>query len=335
MNRREAVINALRHIETEKIPYHVEFTAQEEERILGNGDKEAFYKEYGGYLHYFQYWGYPTEQADRRGYFTDDFGVTWNRSGVDKDIGVVDEPVIYEPDMALYPEPYLNEGRLRAECEHIIATKEDKFVFAGIGFSLFERLWSYVGIEDALVYMLTEPEFVHELLDKITDFNLRVIDILNEYPLDGIYFGDDWGQQKGMIMGAPLWREFIKPRLAKMYNRAKKNGKFVLQHSCGDIEAVFDDLIEIGLDCYQTVQPEIYDLKGIKDRYGDRLCFWGTVSTQQALPKLTPYELTCVIEETANVMRRGGGFIIAPTHAIPQDVPSENVFAMLDCFKSL
>lgn len=180
---------------------------------------------------------------------------------MDKDIGVVDEPVIDEPDISLYPTPYLNEARIREECENLLATREDKFCFAGIGFSMFERLWSYLGMEDALVYMLTEPEFVHELLDKILEFNLKVIDIFNEYPFDGIYFGDDWGQQKGMIMGAPLWREFIKPRMEVMYRRAKQNGKFVLQHSCGDIQEVFEDLIEIGLDCYQTVQPEIYNLK--------------------------------------------------------------------------
>lgn len=333
MTRRETVINALKHIETEHIPFHAEFTAQEYEKVRDHTGDADFYGKYGGYLHYFQYWGYPTERSDRAGYFTDDFGVTWNRNGADKDIGVIDEPIISEPDISLYPQPYLNEAKIREECERLIATKGDRFCFAGIGFSMFERLWSYVGMEDALVYMLTEPEFVHALLDKILEFNLKVIDILNEYPLDGIYFGDDWGQQKGMIMGAPLWREFIKPRMAKMYERAKKNGKFVLQHSCGDIEEVFGDLIEIGLDCYQTVQPEIYSLDEIKRKYGDRLSFWGTISTQQALPQLTPEEICAVIDRTVNIMRTGGGYILAPTHAVPQDVPPENVIAMLECFR--
>ncbi|MBO5512610.1 MAG: uroporphyrinogen decarboxylase [Clostridia bacterium] len=335
MTRRETVICALQHKETGRIPYHFELTAQEEEKVLQNSDKELFYNQYGGYLHYFQYWGYPNEQKDRKGYFTDDFGVTWNRNGVDKDIGVVDEPVIDEPDISLYPIPYLNEARIREECEKLLATKGDKFCFAGIGFSVFERLWSYLGMENALVYMITEPEFVHALLDKILEFNLKVIDIFNEYPFDGIYFGDDWGQQKGMIMGAPLWREFIKPRMEAMYRRAKQNGKFVLQHSCGDIQEVFEDLIEIGLDCYQTVQPEIYNLREIKTKYGDRLSFWGTISTQQALPCLSPAEIESIVLDTAAIMKQGGGFILAPTHAIPQDVPTENMMAMLRCFQKL
>ena len=118
-----------------------------------------------------------------------------------------------------------------------------------------------------------------------------------------------------------------------MYNRVKQSGKFVLQHSCGDIQEVFEDLIEIGLDCYQTVQPEIYNLSEIKSKYGSRLCFWGTISTQQALPCLSASEIEHVISETVEIMKHGGGFILAPTHAVPMDVPVENIMAMLRSFQ--
>ncbi len=335
MTRREAVICALRHEEPPCLPYHVEFTSQEAERMTAATGDSDYASKCGSFLHYMQYWGYPTEKERGSERFTDDFGVTWNRSGVDRDIGVIDDPVIGEPDLSLYPTPFLNEARIRSECERLLAAREDRFCFAGIGFSLFERLWSYTGMEDALVYMIAEPAFTHALLDRILDFNLRVIDILNDYPFDAVYFGDDWGQQRGMIMGPALWREFLKPRLAEMYRRAKKNGKFVIQHSCGDIEAVFPDLIEIGLDCYQTVQPEIYDLPSIKRKYGDRLAFWGAISTQKDLPVRTPDELREIIRRTAEIMRPGGGYILAPTHAVPQDVPPENVEAMLTEFRRI
>ena len=188
-------------------------------------------------------------------------------------------------------------------------------------------------MENALAYMITDPEFVHELLDRILAFNLRVLDILLEYPFDAIYFGDDWGQQRDMIMGPKLWREFFKPRMAVMYAKVKNSGKFVIQHSCGDVEEVFPDLIEIGLDCYQTVQPEIYGLARIKERYGDKLAFWGGISTQRDLPARTPDEVREIVRETARIMRPGGGYILAPTHAVPQDVPPENIIAMLDEFR--
>ena len=333
MTRREAVICALRHEETDVLPFHLEFTAQKNEKIVQATGNPNFAAQTGGFLHYFQYWGYPTERPDRPLHFTDDFGVTWNRSGVDRDIGVIDKPVIDDADIDLYPTPYLNEKRIREECEHLLATKEDRFCFAGIGFSMFERLWSYTGMEDALAYMITDPEFVHELLDRILAFNLRVLDILLEYPFDAIYFGDDWGQQRGMIMGPKLWREFFKPRMAVMYAKVKNSGKFVIQHSCGDVEEVFPDLIEIGLDCYQTVQPEIYGLARIKELYGDKLAFWGGISTQRDLPTRTPDEVREIVRETARIMRPGGGYILAPTHAVPQDVPPENIIAMLDEFR--
>ena len=334
MNRRDIVINALTHKPTPIVPFHADFTAQEYERVVEYTKDADFYEKYGGYLHYFQYWGYPTELEDRKGFFRDDFGVTWNRTGADRDIGVIDEPIIGEPDISLYREPYFDEMRIRKQCEKLIEEKQDRFCFAGIGFSLFERLWSYVGMENALIYMLTEKEFVNDLLDKICEYNLKVIDVFNEYDIDGVYFGDDWGQQRGMIMGAPLWRELIKPRLRRMYDRVKSKGRFVLQHSCGDIEAVFDDLIEIGLDCYQTFQPEIYDIEKVKERYGSRLCFWGGISTQADLPNKTPRQIREIIRKTKSIMNKNGGYILAPTHALPQDIPPQNVIAMLEEFKS-
>jgi uroporphyrinogen decarboxylase len=334
MTKREIVIKALSHEETPVVPFHAEFTQQEYEKMVAFTGKENFMEKCDGYLHYFQYWGYPTELEDKKGFFKDDFGVTWNRTGADKDIGVIDNPIISEPDIALYPTPYFNEQRIRQECEKTLATKKDKFCFAGIGFSLFERLWSYVGMEDALAYMIIEKDFVHELLDKICEYNLKVIDIFNEYDFDGVYFGDDWGQQKGMIMGAPLWREFIKPRLKKMYDRVKEKGRYVLQHSCGDIQDVFPDLIEIGLDCYQTFQPEIYDIEKVKDEFGDKLSFWGGISTQMALPTKSPDEIREIIRKTKAIMSKNGGYILAPTHALPQDIPPENIIAMLEEFNN-
>ena len=154
-----------------------------------------------------------------------------------------------------------------------------------------------------------------------------------EYPeVDACYFGDDWGQQHGTIMGPDHWRRFIKPRLAKMYRKAKDGGKFIIQHSCGDIHELFPDLIDIGLDCYQTFQPEIYDIEAVKKEFGRHLTFFGGISTQQLLPS-APAEV--VKSETIRIMRTmgpGGGYIASPTHAVPHDVPPENILAMLDVF---
>jgi len=334
MTRKERVLHAFNHIETDFVPYHVDFTEQAWNMMKDRDGGEAYIKEAGFHLSSTQYWGWPTEMPDRNEHFLDEFGVIWNRSGKDKDIGVVDSPMLMEADISLWHEPKLDEARIRQEYQNLVNNAEDQFVFGGIGFSMFERFWSLCGMENALVFMLEEPTFVHELLDRICEYNLKIIEISGEYPFNGFYFGDDWGQQKGQIMGPSLWREFIKPQMKRMYEKVREQDRYVIQHSCGDIEALFPDLIEMGLNCYQTFQPEIYDIAAVKEKFGKDLCFWGGISTQQLLPFALPEKVKSETERIISIMGKGGGYIAAPTHAIPFDVPVDNVLAMIDVFKN-
>ena len=200
----------------------------------------------------------PDEEI-KPGYFKDEFGVVWNRSGADKDIGVIDSVLLEDPeDLDTYEFPPIDEAFIRSKLEELEESNDDNFKVAAIGFSLFERAWTLRGMENLLCDMIIEPDFVHELFDKITDRLMKILDIALEYDFDCFHFGDDWGQEKGLIMGPIAWRTFIKPRLAKLYDRVHKAGKYVSQHSCGDLRDVMDDLHEIGLNIYQTFQPEIY-----------------------------------------------------------------------------
>lgn len=333
MTARERVLAALNHQSTDFVPYHLDFTQTEYEKVKNYFQDPGFYEKTGYHLLYDQYSGFPTELADRPGHFRDDFGVVWNRT-IDKDIGVVDQPFVCDLDDYQFPEVHLDETKLRKQYDFLMQNRGDRFTFAGIGFSMFERAWSLCGMENLLMGMLTNPEEVEQLLDDICAYNMRIIDIAMEYDFDGFYFGDDWGQQKGLIMGANHWRHFIKPRMAKMYARVKKHGKYVLQHSCGDIHEIFPDLIEIGLDCYQTFQPEIYDVEAVKREFGDKLTFWGGISTQRLLPFATPEEVKAETRRMIQIMGKDGGYIAAPTHAVPGDVPPENIAAMLEVFQN-
>ena len=333
MTRRDLVIEALNHRETEILPYHMEFTQQALDQLKAHTGDENIEEKIGSCLHYTQYWGWPTELKDKPGYFKDEFGVEWNRNGADKDIGLPDTAVIEDLESYSYEFPKCDEARLRAEYEELVRTKGDRFTFAGFGFCMFERLWSLMGMENALVSMVACPDELEEFLDRNCDYFCHLIDIALEYDIDGVYFGDDWGQQKGLIMGPAHWRRFIKPRMAKMYAKVKEKGKYVIQHSCGDCHEILPDLIEIGLDCYQTFQPEIYDIEEVKRLYGDKLTFWGGISTQACLPYATEEGVKREAKRIADVMRKGGGYIIAPTHAIAFDVPPQNIMALAEVFK--
>lgn len=312
------------------MPWQVGFTHQQMQKMIEHSGDSAFASRLGNHIHGVYFDGFLEELPGRPGYFQDDFGVLWNRNGADKDIGMIVGTVIPEPDSALINMPVIQEERLRKEFQDMADTSDGLFRLGSIGFSLFERAWTLRGMENLLADMLEEPAFVDDLFDAICDFNIRVMDVALDYPLDGFYFGDDWGQQKGLIMGPKLWRRFIRPRLARMYAHAKSRGLSVFQHSCGDIQEVFPDLIDIGLDVYQTFQPEIYDIRAVKKEFGQNLSFYGGISTQRLLPFATPQEVREKTAEIIAVMRPGGGYIVSPTHSIPGDVPPENVLAMLE-----
>ncbi len=333
MNRRELVIKALNHEATEPIPYHLDFTQQALENLIAYTGDANIEEKLGGCLHSAQYWGWPTELLDKPEYYLDEFGVIWNREGADKDIGVVETPQIENIEDHDYKFPVPDIARLRTDIEKVIATKGDRFAIFGFGFCMFERSWSLMGMENVMMSMVTNPDELEKLYDDICNYMLRLVDVALEYDeLDGIYFGDDWGQQKGLIMGPVYWRRFIKPCMARLYSRVKRKNKYVIQHSCGDCHEIFPDLIEIGLDCYQTFQPEVYDIDLMKELYGDKLTFWGGVSTQQALPQMNEEEIKSEIVRIVNSLRANGGLIIAPTHAIAFDVPPKNILAMHEVF---
>ena len=336
MTKRERVIKALSFEETDIVPYTVGFTAEEHKKVSDYLNDPNFAEKIDNHIEGCYYSGFSQNASAnlKPGYVKDDFGVIWNRSGPDKDIGVLDNLVMPEPDMRHYPFPDIDLRPLRQSFESFSQNKNDVFFNGSVGFSMFERAWTLRGMENLLSDMLLEPIFVHELMDTICDFNMKIVDLALTYNIDGFHFGDDWGQQSGLIMGPAHWRTFIKPRMARMFTKVKAKGKFVSLHSCGDISEIFPDLIEIGLDCYQTFQPEIYDIKQVKEKYGGKLSFWGGISTQQMLPYETPEGVRQKTIEIIKIMKKGGGYIAAPTHAMPADIPPENVIALLDVLEN-
>ena len=336
MTKRERVSAALRHKETDYIPYDVGFTQPAWAKMAEFYNDNDFVDKIGNHVTGIYYSGGENPVPGKPGYYQDDFGVVWNRT-VDKDIGVIEGLCIPTPDisaLAKYRFPQVPEAMLRQQCEESIAMAGDRFRCANLGFSLFERAWTLCGMENLLIYMVTEPDFVTELFRAITDFNLQVIDIFLDYDFDAVYFGDDWGQQRGLIMGPDLWRKFVKPSLTKMYGLVKDKNRFVAQHSCGDISEIFPDVIEAGLDAYQTFQPEIYDIRTTKAQYGHHLSFWGGISTQRLLPFESPNSLIKKAAEIMQIVGKNGGLIAGPTHAIPGDVPPENIDAMIKLFQN-
>lgn len=335
MTRKERVSCAIRHQETDRLPYYIELTTIEKTKMEQYTGDENYVDRFENDIEMIGFGGevYPKEGSP--GIFQDDFGALWDRTGPDKDIGVLKGCVLEEPEaFKQYIFPEIWEEEIRKKMKAFVENGRDTFKVVGISFAMYERGWALCGVENMLSYFVEEPEFVEALFDKIYQYDQKLLSIILEYEIDGVCLGDDWGQQKGLIMGPRYWRQYIKPQMKRLYQCIKKSGKFVIQHSCGDIEEIFEDLIEIGLDVYQTVQPEIYALEKVKQKVEDRLAFWGGISTQTLLPFATVDEITDTVQKTAAIMRKGGGYILAPTHTVTGDVPPENVEMLVRIFKN-
>lgn len=332
MTKRQVVQTVLAGRRPPYVPWHYQFTFEARQKLLehfgGEDELENYIDnhilELGSSIGFFEELG-----GDR---VRDVFGVVWDRS-VDKDIGIVEGCVLPEPTLRGYTLPDPLDQRFFADIPGRIARHPDRFRVFYLGFSLFERAWTLRGMENLLLDFIEHPDFVDELLTAITDYNIAQVRQALTYDIDAVYFGDDWGQQHGLIMGKPAWDRFIKPQLRRMYGTVRAAGKFQMIHSCGDVDELFDDLVGLGLNCFNPFQPEVMDVDALIGRYRGRLAFHGGLSTQRTLPYGTVEDVRREARHLLD-LGRDGGYIFAPAHAVEGDVPLENMLAFIDLAKA-
>ncbi len=328
MDYKADFIKVVKHQAVFPIPFTVKFTVEAKQNyseFLGREFDPV--KDTGSYVvasHTNNGW-----EEVKPGYFKDYFGVIWNKT-VDKTLGVVDDLLLKEPGFGDFRFPDPDSLPVYKFIEENNREYPDRFHMVSIGFTLFERAWSLVGIENLMVDMLIEQGFIHELLDRITEYNIKVIENAASLGVDCVHLGDDWGSQKGLLISRDMWKEFIETRLKRTCLAAKNKGLLVSLHSCGKVDELFPDMIECGVDVFDPFQPEVMDIFALREQYRNRLAFWGGLSVQKTLPYGTPEEVTTESGRIVSELAPGGGYIFSPSHSLTGDIPAENIKAFLD-----
>ncbi len=201
--------------------------------------------------------------------------------------------------------------------------------------SVFEIAWQLRGMQEFLIDLAAAPEIPHYIMDRLGEVyveNLRrVLDLVGDR-LDMIYFYDDVATQNSLMISKSMWREFVRPHHARLVELAHARGLKVMYHCDGAIYPLIPDLIELGIDLLNPIQPDAKNMDGrrLKAEFGDRLAFHGGIDIMRILPQGTPDEVRAEVRERVQVLGRGGGYVLCSSHHIQPDTPVENVLAMYE-----
>jgi uroporphyrinogen decarboxylase len=326
---RERVLTAIRHEQPDRVPWHFTFTQPARQALQSYYGTTGLDDLLGNHFAAYRPQLPGTWLESRPGRWRDEFGVVWNRT-LDKDIGVVEERRLGTRSLEPLRLPDPRDPARWQGLPAFSAANAHRFRYVSVPYSLFERAWSLRGMTELMIDMLEAPEFVDDLLDAIAAFQCGIVEEALRYDIDAVKFGDDWGQQTGLLFGERLWRRFLRPRLATLFGMVKRAGKAVVIHSCGRVQGLFPELIELGLDVFNPFQPEVMDPFEMKRQFGRHLTFFGGVSVQALLPFGTPRQVRDQTRRLMDTVGRGGGFIIAPSHDVPAGVPVENMAALVE-----
>ncbi len=363
MKHRDRVLMALNHEEPDRCPMQISFTPEFASRLkdeLGLTDEDLYNPHGGGNTYVLERaidedmlltsvgWAnsyYATELYSDDGVsYTDEWGVGWKNVEYETRFGrghyteIVGHPLADDEAIESYQPPDPNRPELYVEAERVVKEYKDEYWIVGVTVTtIFETAWALRGYERTLMDLVVNPDFVERLLDIPFHYHLAAAKKLAEMGVDMIWIGDDMGTQERMLISPDAWRRFFRPRMARFISALKgiNPEAKVAYHSDGAIYPIIPDLIEIGLDVLNPVQPRSMDPDELKRNYGDKLCFWGSIDEQYTLPFGTPAEVAKEVITRLRTLGKNGGLIIGPTHHVQLDTPLENFWAMVNTIRNM
>lgn len=350
MKHRDRVMMALEHETPDRCPMQIGFTPEFAMRLRAdmNVDGLADHNPHGGGNTYdleraldqdmlLTSVGWANSYYQSKEPYTDEWGIGWSSSEYTTPYGtgyyteITGHPLADEDALSTYRPPDPNRPELYQDAAQLIENYKDEYYIVGVTVTtIFEAAWALRGMETLMMDLVAEPDLAQAILDIPYQYHLTAAKKLVEMGVDAIWVGDDIGAQHAMAISPELWRNIFKPMWAEYFGQLKRinpNLK-IMYHSDGVINPVIPDLIEVGLDVLNPIQPASMDPAALKTEFGDQLCFWGSIDEQHTLPFGTPEDVRQEVLTRLETIGKDGGLILGPTHHVQLDTPLENFWAM-------
>jgi uroporphyrinogen decarboxylase len=333
MKPRDIVLEQIHHRDTDPVPYTLSYEADVGARLDEHFGGDAWRQKF---IPYITQCGGVTKSVDEKideTHHRDAFGTVWR---TDELPGAVTEPGLKSPSFEGYTFPSADtflDPAAKVEAKRRVSESSDSLTMVSPGMCLWQS-WYVRGFEQTLMDCAAEEDFYAELLDRFTELTLALVQACVDIPADAIMMGDDWGNQRGVMIGPARWRKLYKPRYARIFQAIHDQGKLAVMHCCGSAADIMGDIVEIGLDVLESVQPEAAGMNpyGLKQAWGDKITFWGGLGSQSTIPFGTPDEIRQEIRRLRREMGKGGGYILAPAKPLRPETPTENAVAVVEEF---
>jgi uroporphyrinogen decarboxylase len=345
MSPRERILTAMRRQQPDRVPREAVFTIPVEEEFRLRtyaSDYETYFGmdrrtvQFRRPLPAQDFSPYLKDRALPEGAFTDEWG-----NLVVKGFKYRTTDYIYPmkdlqtaAELRDYPFPDFSREECLSHLQSEVASLHGRglAVTGSLWGTFFERSWHMRGMDRLFMDFYDNPEFAAALLDKMLEIRCFQAGYYAEVGVDILHTGDDLGMQRTLIMSVPMWRKWIKPRLAEVIRTARRIKPDILveYHTDGYVIPFIPELAEIGINVLNPVQPECMDPAEIKRKFGDILAFSGTVGNQTTFPFGTPEDVRRVVKERIETVGVGGGLVLSPSHMVEPDVPWENILAFFE-----
>lgn len=262
----------------------------------------------------------------------DEWGVGFTRSPHGMPVPSM-HPVRDTDDLDHYTPPEPSRGQMILVDLMRERFKGEKAIFWMMR-GVFVKSWRLAGMENLMVKMFDDPEFVHRVASMVTEYNLGQLDMLAQAGLDVLIVEDDIADKNSTLVSPEMFREFINPYNRKLVERAHRKGLKVVRHSDGNLWPILDILLETGYDGLNPLEPQAgMRLKELKEYCGDRMCFLGNIDCVDLLPNGSAEQVEAAVVEAIRDAAAGGGLIIDSSNTYHPGVKPENVIAVFEATK--